>query len=389
MFETLSPLDADPILNLMQAYRDDPRPGKIDLGVGIWREPNGETPVFQAVKRAEERLWQSQDTKAYTGLLGDPGFADAVARLLFGKVPDQMAACATVGGTSAVRQLLALTRTVRPDAQVWIPAQSWPNHRALCADLGLSSVPYAWLDRENGVIDRDGVLRDLSAARAGDVVVLHACCHNPTGADPDPELQTALFDVLGRTGAVPLIDAAYLGFADTPDADTHLIKLAQTRLPEVMVAFSGSKSFGLYRERVGLAVVLSGAPDAVRSHLGVLNRMSFTFPPDHGARCVTMILEDAGLRDAWHAELAHIRATLRDARRRLAHALRTTLQSDRLDSLAHQNGMFALLPLGEARVAALRRDHGIYVVGDGRINLAGVTPDTADPIARAIASVLG
>jgi aromatic-amino-acid transaminase len=388
MFETLAPLATDPILTLMQAFRDDPRDNKIDLGVGIWREPDGRTPVFGAVKTAEHRLWQTQDTKAYTGLLGDPGFHEAVARLLFGTVPDEMAVAATVGGTSAVRQLLALTRAARPDACIWIPAQTWPNHWALARDLGLQAKPYSWLDRISGELDRDGVLRDLSGARSGDVVILHACCHNPTGADPDPDLQSAILDLLGRQGAVPLIDAAYLGFANAPEADTALIRAARAALPEAMVAFSGSKSFGLYRERVGLSVVLSDSKPAVQSHLAVLNRMNFTFPPDHGARVVTEILSDPDLSAQWRDELVGIRATLHTARKLFADAMRQQLQSDRFDVLLGQDGMFALLPLGPARVDQLCKDHAVYAVGDGRINLAGITPQTAPRVAAALATVL-
>lgn len=388
MFETLSPLETDAILTLMQAYRDDPRPDKIDLGVGIWREANGQTPVFKAVKRAEEALWHSQSTKAYTGLLGDPEFTHEVAGLLFGATPSGMAAAATVGGTSAVRQLLALSKTARSGTRVWIPEQSWPNHQALCDDLELEARRYAWLDQATGAIDRDAVLRDLSKATTGDIAILHACCHNPTGADADNDLQIAMLDLFERQGVIPLIDAAYLGFADTPEADTGLIRKAQNRLPEIMVAFSGSKSFGLYRERVGLAVVLSARPKVVSSHLAVLNRMDFTFPPDHGARCVSMILREPDLRDDWLSELAAIRESLKSARTRLASALRRNLQSERYDILEHQSGMFALLPLGDTRVAKLREEHGIYIVGQGRINLAGVTEATTDRVASALAQVL-
>lgn len=388
MFADLNPLETDAILALMQAFRDDPRSEKIDLGVGIWREPDGSSPVFEAVKRAEHHIWETQTTKAYTGMLGDAGFAAAVSRFLFNKYADNVAAAATVGGTSAVRQLLALTRTASPKARVWIPAQTWPNHWALAQDLGLETKPYTWLDRTSGRLATERILDDLSKLHAGDVVILHACCHNPTGADPDADLQNEMLALIEKHGAVPLIDAAYLGFAASPAADTGMIGEACARLPEVMVAFSGSKSFGLYRERVGLACVLSHAKAAVQSHLAVLNRMDFTFPPDHGARCVSVILDTPDLRKIWETELERIRETLSQARSALTKELRDALQSDRFDTCLNKRGMFLLLPLGTERVARLRHDHAIYAVGDGRINLAGITPETALPVARALARVL-
>lgn len=388
MFANLKSLETDAILALMQAYRDDPRPEKIDLGVGIWREPDGSSPVFGAVKRAERQIWETQDTKSYTGLLGDAGFSTTVSRFLFGGTLDGVASAATVGGTSAVRQLLALARSASPDARVWIPAQTWPNHWALAQDLGFEARAYPWLDRKAGILATDAILQELTEMRAGDVVILHACCHNPTGADPDAELQSAILKLVEKQGAVPLIDAAYLGFARAPEADTALIRAACANLPEVMVAFSGSKSFGLYRERVGLACVKSEATTAVLSHLAVLNRMDFTFPPDHGARCVEVILNTAELRNSWEAELAGIRDKLAQARQALVQSLKQELQSERFDTLAEKRGMFLLLPLGTDGVARLREDHAIYAVGDGRINLAGITTETAGPVAKALALLL-
>ncbi|MDJ0860407.1 MAG: aminotransferase class I/II-fold pyridoxal phosphate-dependent enzyme, partial [Dinoroseobacter sp.] len=239
-----------------------------------------------------------------------------------------------------------------------------------------------------GRLATERIIDDLSKLHGGDVVILHACCHNPTGADPDADLQNEMLALIEKHGAVPLIDAAYLGFAASPAADTGMIGEACARLPEVMVAFSGSKSFGLYRERVGLACVLSHAKAAVQSHLAVLNRMDFTFPPDHGARCVSVILDTPDLRKIWETELERIRETLSQARSALTQELRDVLQSDRFDTCLNKRGMFLLLPLGTERVARLRHDHAIYAVGDGRINLAGITPETALPVARALARVL-
>ncbi|ABV91894.1 amino-acid aminotransferase [Dinoroseobacter shibae DFL 12 = DSM 16493] len=390
MFAHLRPQADDPILVLMRAFQADPRPGKVDLGIGVWRDAEGRTPVFGAVKTAEERLWRTQDTKSYVSFAGDPAFHAAVGDLLLGSVTRPRAVTATTGGTSAVQTLLALSQVARPAAQVWIPAETWPNHRVLAEHLGLATRAFTYLAPEGTGIDREVLLRDLAQAQAGDVVILHACCHNPTGIDPDPELQAEIVDSLARTGAVPLVDCAYLGFGAVPEADAAFLRRLAS-LPEAMLAFSGSKSFGLYRERVGLALVLleqPGVVEAVQSQLTRLNRVNYSFPPDHGARVVTEILADPALRTAWEAELAAIRTALSANRQALAKALRARLQSDRFDGLAAQSGMFAMLPLGKERVMRMREDFAVYAVGTGRVNLAGVTPRTTDRVAEAIAAVL-
>lgn len=392
MFEHLALHPPDPILALMQAFRDDPRPEKVDLGIGVWRDGAGRTPVFRAVKAAEERLWRTQETKSYVSFVGDAGFHAAVAELLLGPeaAGRDLAACATTGGTSAVQTLLALAQVARPDTRVWIPAQTWPNHWVLAAHLGMETRSFAYIDPVTDEVDRAGLLGDLGQVQAGDVVVLHACCHNPTGADPDPALQEEIVATLARTGAIPLVDCAYLGFGAAPEADAAFLRRL-AGLPEAMIAFSGSKSFGLYRERVGLSLILTGsgaARDATLSQLTRLNRVSYSFPPDHGARVVTEILSDPALRGDWAAELASIRATLGANRQALAEALRARLHTDRFDRLAQQKGMFAMLPLGADRVTRLREDFAVYAVGEGRINLAGVTPESVDRVAAALAEVL-
>ncbi|WP_424975809.1 aromatic amino acid transaminase [Dinoroseobacter sp. S124A] len=392
MFERLTPTDPDAILALMQAFQADPRPGKVDLGIGVWRDAEGRTPVFSAVKRAEKRIWKRQETKTYVSFRGDAAFHEAVSNLLLGPATDGQwrAASATTGGTSAVQTALTLARAAHPDLRVWIPAETWPNHWVLARSLGLETRSFAYIDPDTQEIDRAGLLRDLDRAQAGDVVLLHACCHNPTGADPDAELQAAIVASLARTGAVPVIDCAYLGFGATPEEDCAFLRRLST-LPEVLIAFSGSKSFGLYRERVGLCLALADGPqarDVVENHLTRINRVTYSFPPDHGARTVTEILGDQTLRAEWQDELGSIRDAITTQRARLAEALRTRLNTDRFDRLTRQKGMFAMLPLGEARVAELRNAHGIYIVGAGRINMAGVTEETCATVADALAAVL-
>lgn len=392
MFERLSPSETDPILALMQAFQADPRPNKVDLGIGVWRDAEGRTPVFSAVKQAEQRIWQTQESKTYVSFRGDASFHEAVSDLLLGPATDTQwrAASATTGGTSAVQTALALLREANPDLRVWIPAETWPNHWVLARSLGIETRSFAYIDPETQEIDRAGLLRDLGQARSGDAVLLHACCHNPTGSDPDPTLQAEIVANLARTGAVPVVDCAYLGFGASPADDTAFLRRLGT-LPEALIAFSGSKSFGLYRERVGLCLALtdgSRAREAVESQLTRLNRETYSFPPDHGARVVTEILTNPTLRAHWNSELAAIRTALMAQRAGLARALRARLNSDRFDRLTRQKGMFAMLPLGAERVAQLREEHGIYIVGAGRINMAGVTEETCAPVADALAAVL-
>ncbi|MCL4188305.1 MAG: aromatic amino acid transaminase [Rhodobacteraceae bacterium] len=392
MLSSVPAREADAIIRLMQVFRDDPRPGKIDLGVGVWRDAAGRTPVMRAVKAAERRLVETQETKTYTALAGDPAFHAALAGLLFGPGFDlaTMAAAATPGGTGAVRQILELVRLADPATTVWISEPTWPNHPAIIATLGLPVRRYRHLDPATGGIDRAGMLADLARARRGEVVLLHGACHNPTGADPDIALWEEIAALLSSSGAVPFVDMAYQGFGAGLAADAAGLRLLAARLPEVLVAASCSKNFGIYRERAGLALALS--PDAgtrarVAGTLAWLNRQNFAFPPDHGARVVTEILGDPGLRADWEAELTAMREGMSTNRRAFADALRAATRSDRFGFLAAGRGMFALLGLGPAEVERLRVGYGIYMVGDSRVNVAGLTPDTIPVVAAAVARV--
>lgn len=393
MFEALSPRPADKIIRLMQMFRDDPRMGKVDLGVGVYRNAAGQTPVMRAVKAAEARILQEQETKSYVALSGDAGFLDAMRSLLLADAaaPARIAAAATPGGTGAVRQVLELVRLARPDATVWISDPTWPNHPAILDTVGLRKREYRYYDAEAGAVDRAGMLADLAQAQAGDVVLLHGCCHNPTGADLTAQDWSDLGDLLARTGAVPFIDMAYQGFGSGVEADAAGLRHLAARLPEVLIAASCSKNFGLYRDRVGLVVALcadTGARDTVQATLNWLNRQNFAFPPDHGARVVQVILGDADLRADWMAELDAMRDGMAANRRLLADALRDATGSDRFGFLGAHNGMFSLLGISEGAVTRLREEHGIYLVDDGRMNIAGLTEATIPVVAEAIAETL-
>ncbi|MAM23807.1 MAG: aromatic amino acid aminotransferase [Rhodobacteraceae bacterium] len=392
MFETLKAQPADKILALVQAYRDDPRETKIDLGVGVYKDANGLTPVMRAVKTAEHRLWEAQDTKVYTGLAGDPAFADAMIGLILGDaVPrDTVAAAATPGGTGAVRQAFELIQMARPEARVFVSDPTWPNHLSILSYLGMEVVPYRYFDEETRGVDFDGMCADLRKARAGDVVLLHGCCHNPTGANPTDSEWDAVIEILRETGALPMIDIAYQGFGDGLDADAAATRKIAAAVPECLIAASCSKNFGIYRERTGLLMAISAEPAARglnQGTLAFLNRQNFSFPPDHGARVVTMILQDEELRADWKAELEEVRNTMLGLRRQLADTLRDLSGSDRFGFLAQHRGMFSRLGTTPDKVEELRAKHGIYMVGDSRMNIAGLNSQTVPILARAIVEV--
>jgi aromatic-amino-acid transaminase len=393
MFETVTPPEPDKIIRLMGLFAADPRDDKVDLGVGVYRSPEGRTPVMAAVKAAERGIWEAQETKSYVGLAGDPGFLDAMRRLILGEAvpPARVAACGTPGGTGAIRQVLEMVRRLRPEATVWISDPTWPNHPAILDHLGQNRRSYRYYDTESGGIDHDGMMADLAQARAGDLILLHGCCHNPTGADLTPGAWAALADLCTETGAIPFVDMAYQGFGDGLEEDAAGLRMLAASLPEVLVAASCSKNFGLYRDRVGVVLVVTAEGAAQAAAQGVLagmNRQNFAFPPDHGARVVQDILSDDRLTEMWRTELDAMRATMQGNRVALARALRDITGSDRFGFLAAHRGMFSLIGARPDEVDVLRETHGVYLVGDGRMNVAGLTPGSVDKVAHALAGVL-
>ncbi|MBF9048148.1 aminotransferase class I/II-fold pyridoxal phosphate-dependent enzyme [Rhodobacterales bacterium LSUCC0031] len=390
MFETVNPPELDKIIRLMGMFAADPREGKVDLGVGVYRSPEGKTPVMAAVKEAEHRIWAAQDSKTYVGLRGDLGFLDAMRRLLFGEsvAPIRVAAAGTPGGTGAVRQVLETVHRLNPQATVWISDPTWPNHPAIIDHLGQRRQSYRYYDASTGGIDRDGMLADLAGAGRGDLILLHGCCHNPTGADLLPDDWQKIAAICARTGAIPFVDMAYQGFGLGLDEDAAGLRLLAESLPEVLIAASCSKNFGLYRERVGVVLIVTEGKAAAEGVLAGMNRQNFAFPPDHGARVVQEILGDEALGALWRGELEGMRRAMESNRRALAEALRVETGSDRFGFLAGHQGMFSLIGATPAQVDRLREDHGIYLVGDGRMNVAGLTPETIPRVARALAEVL-
>lgn len=389
MFETIKEQPADKILMLMQSFREDPRDGKIDLGVGVYKDASGNTPIMRAIKTAEQQLWQAEQTKAYTGLAGDPGFADAMVSLVLGDAVarDNVAAAATPGGTGAVRQAFDMAKMANPDVRVFVSDPTWPNHLSILKHMGIETVMYRYFDNDTGGVNFDGMMADLAQAGKGDIVLLHGCCHNPTGANLNPTQWQAVIDLLNKTGATPMVDLAYQGFGDGLEEDAQAVRMVASSVPECLIAASCSKNFGIYRERTGLLMAVAqdgGAKKLNQGTLNYLNRQNFSFPPDHGARLVTMVLTDDALRADWKAELEEMRTGMLALRETLAGELQRLSGSDRFGFLAQHRGMFSRLGASPEQVETLRAASGVYMVGDSRMNIAGLNAQTVPLLAEAI-----
>ena len=389
MFQSLKEQPADKILALMQQYKEDPRDTKIDLGVGVYKNAEGLTPVMRAVKTAEQQLWERETTKSYVGLVGDPQFSDVMVDLVLSDsvTRDSVAAAATPGGTGAVRQAFELLKMANPDVRVFVSDPTWPNHLSILKYLDLPVVPYRYFDNETRGVDFTGMMEDLSQARAGDVILLHGCCHNPTGANLNMSQWQQVVDLLNTSGATPMIDIAYQGFGDGLQEDAAGTRLVASSVPETVIAASCSKNFGIYRERTGLLMVVSQDTNVKglnQSTLAFLNRQNFSFPPDHGARLVTMVLSDPTLRADWASELEEVRLGMLELRKQLAGELQKLSGSDRFAFLSEHRGMFSRLGASAEHVEKLRTEHAVYMVGDSRMNIAGLNSATVPVLAQAI-----
>jgi len=389
MLQNLKAQPADKILALMAAYREDPRDTKVDLGVGVYKDATGNTPVMRAVKAAEKILQAEQTTKAYVGLAGDPAFSDAMIGLVLGDtIPrDRIAAVATPGGTGAIRQALELIKMAAPEATIWLSDPTWPNHPSIIKYLGLKSKTYRYFDKETRGVDYVGMLTDLGAMLPGDIVLLHGCCHNPTGANLTLPQWDGVIKLMQEKSAMPFIDIAYQGFGDGLAEDAAATRKITAAFDTVLIAGSCSKNFGIYRERTGIFMAIGkNAADTplVQQNLNFLNRQNYSFPPDHGARVVTTILNDPELRADWEAELEETRNGMLALRKQLADELRRLTNSDRFDFLADHRGMFSQLGTTPEMVEKLRADHGIYMVSDSRMNIAGLNEKTVPILAQAI-----
>jgi aromatic-amino-acid transaminase len=389
MLSNLKAQPVDKILSLATAYRADPRDTKVDLGVGVYKNAEGVTPVMRAIKTAEQQLVDTETTKAYTGLAGDPAFSEAMARMILGESypKERFAAVATPGGTGAIRQALELIQLAAPDATVWLSNPTWPNHPSIIKYLGMKMAEYRYFDNDTRAVDFTGMMADLEGVKAGDLVLLHGCCHNPTGANLNISQWGEVADFLIARGAIPFIDIAYQGFGDGLEEDAAGVRLMASRVPEMLIAASCSKNFGIYRERTGVLMAISPSSaeqSLTQSNLQFLNRQNFSFPPDHGARLVTMILNDDALRADWKAELEEVRQGMLVLRKQLADALRERAGSDRFGFIAEHRGMFSRLGATPEQVEAMRENNAIYMIGDSRLNIAGLNAKTVPVLADAI-----
>ncbi|WP_077145688.1 aromatic amino acid transaminase [Sphingopyxis sp. KK2] len=372
MLEAAARLPVDALVEVGKLLRADGRADLIDLGVGVYRNEHGRTDVPGVVKTAERYLVENQSTKAYVAPDGDPEFNARVATMLLGEgARGGSVVCAQApGGTGALRLAMDLIAHASPGATVHLGVPSWPNHAPMLAAAGLRVEVYDYYDLERNALAFDATIAALQAARRGDVVLLHGCCHNPSGADPERAQWEQIVEIMAARGLVPLVDMAYQGLGEGLDEDAAAIRMIVERLPEALVAASCSKSFSLYRERVGMLLVKTDgdkAAELARSNIQSLARLNYSNPPDHGAAIVRTILGDAEQSRLWREGLDGMRLRIKDVRRRLAGASGGAFD---LSFIGKQKGLFALLPIGAEDVEALRRDHGIYMARSGRINLA-------------------
>jgi aspartate aminotransferase len=394
LFQTLSRLDADAILGLMAKFRADPYPNKVDLGVGVFRDSTGNTPILDCVRRAERTVLAAQTTKSYVSAAGREEFNSAVEELVLGAASAarrdrRVRTVQAPGGCGALRVGAELMRAAAPAATVHVSDPTWGNHTPLLGSSGLKLARYPYYDPAGHELKFAAMLEALEKAPAGDVVLVHACCHNPTGADLSIDQWHALIALLKRRRLVPFLDLAYQGFGEDLEADVAGVRLVAEQLPEVLIATSYSKNLGLYRERVGALIVVSEnetRADDVRSHVLQIARSIYSMPPDHGAAIAACIFADPELRGSWLAELKAMRDRMAAMRTLLAAHLRTTTRSGNFDFIQAQHGMFSLLGVPPATVARLRDTHHIYMTSDSRMNVAGIMPHNVAYVAESIAA---
>jgi aspartate aminotransferase len=397
MFQSLDVPPEDPILGLIAAFRNDPSPDKVDLGVGVYRDERGQTSVLEAVKAAEQRLVAEQDSKTYLGPTGNERFNEAIAAMVLGAKHPALGAhrvrtVQSPGGCGALRIAAELIKRANSTTPIMVSDPTWANHMPLLSGAGLQLQRYPYFDRPSGTVQFDRMLNSLETLPAGTVVLLHGACHNPTGADLSQQQWQRIADLLSQRGLVPFVDLAYQGLGDGLDEDAYGARLLAEKLPEVLIAVSCSKNFGLYRERVGALIVVGQSrqhADAAAANLGKIARGIYSMPPDHGAAIVVRILEDAKLATQWRGELTKMRERIGGLRKALSEALALACPGRDFSPITAQRGMFSMLDLTPEGVDRLRKQKHIYMPGDGRINISGLSEQRVDYVARSVAEEFG
>jgi aspartate aminotransferase/aromatic-amino-acid transaminase len=396
MFDSLEVAPPDPILGLNDVFKKDKNPNKVNLTVGVYKDAEGNTAILNSVKKAEERLLLEESTKAYLPIEGRPEQAALVQELLFGSDHEIVASkrAATVhtpGGTGALRVAAEFMKGLHPGSAVWISEPTWPNHPGVFNAAGLNIKKYPYYNAETHAIDFDAMHETLAQVPPGDIVVLHGCCHNPTGADPTPEQWKALADLADERRFLPLIDFAYQGFVDGIEEDTASLRIFCELDHELLIANSFSKNLGLYSERVGALTVVAKsekAAEAVLSHMRQSIRTLYSNPPTHGGLIVSTVLGDPALRKEWLEEVAQMRKRISEMRTLFVETLVKKGVKQDFSFLKNQTGMFSISGLTKEQVLELREKHSVYIVGSGRINVAGMTTNNMDALCTAIAEVL-
>ena len=384
LLDRLEEQPADSLIQLIALAEADPRPEKIDVGVGVYRDAAGNTPILNSVKAAERILIETQETKAYIGSQGDARFVELIKPIVFGEAAsgdDRIVGVQTPGGCGALRMGADLVAKANPEARIFVGQPSWPNHVPLIGCAGVEMVEYAYYAKDSRTICFDRMMEAFASAAPGDLVLLQGCCHNPTGADLDESQWRIVAETIAERGLIPFVDIAYQGLGDGLEVDAAGTRLVVEAADQAIVAQSCDKNFGVYRERTGsLFVKASSARTAgiAFGNLLSLARTMWSMPPDHGAAVARIILDDPQLRAEWRAELDAMGARIRSLRARLAAF------DPRLAYIAEQKGMFSMLPLSPQQVLELRASHGIYMAGSGRFNVVGLSDESVDRFAAAV-----
>ncbi len=396
MFEKVVAAPADPILGLTEEFKKDPRTEKINLGVGIYKDESGQTPVLATVKKAEAALLENEKTKSYLTIEGTAEYGLAVQKLLFGAdsaiVTGKLAKTAQApGGTGALRLAGEFIKRQLPTNKIWISNPTWANHNGVFKAAGLETVPYTYYNAETKAKDFDAMVADLKNAAEGDAVLFHGCCHNPTGIDPTVEEWEVLAKLVAEKKLLPLFDFAYQGFAKGVEEDAQGLRIFTQYNKEILVASSFSKNFGLYNERVGAFTLVSESEEVATSafsQVKAIIRSIYSNPPAHGAAVVTYVLNDADLHAEWEKEVAEMRDRIQEMRELFVATLKAEGVEQDFSFISNQNGMFSFSGLSKEQVARLKDEFGVYIVGSGRISVAGMTKSNMGPLCKAIAAVL-